>query len=129
MTIPLIREWDVHFRRRGRGAPKELHTNPRCLSRAPLLGARQERYSAPDSADAPCRDRFANECVLATFLLVRGAPFVKPGQAESRQKSLRKTRWSTTPGRILRLRRRQGTAAAGALARMQRRMRPTVSTG
>jgi hypothetical protein len=27
MTTLLTREWDVHFRRRGRGAPKELHTN------------------------------------------------------------------------------------------------------
>ena len=27
MTALLTREWDVHFRRRGRGAPKELHTN------------------------------------------------------------------------------------------------------
>ena len=27
MTTLLTREWDVHFRRRGRGASKELHTN------------------------------------------------------------------------------------------------------
>ena len=27
MITLLTREWDVHFRRRGRGAPKELHTN------------------------------------------------------------------------------------------------------
>ena len=26
MTNPLIQEWDLHFQRRGRGAPKELHS-------------------------------------------------------------------------------------------------------
>jgi hypothetical protein len=37
MTTPLIREWDVHFRRRGRGAPKELLTNQEPEAVAPQL--------------------------------------------------------------------------------------------
>ena len=35
MTTLLTREWDVHFRRRGRGAPKELHTNQEAEEAAP----------------------------------------------------------------------------------------------
>ena len=35
MTTLLTREWDVHFRRRGRGAPKELHTNQETEEAAP----------------------------------------------------------------------------------------------
>ena len=35
MTALLTREWDVHFRRRGRGAPKELHTNQETEEAAP----------------------------------------------------------------------------------------------
>jgi hypothetical protein len=35
MTTVLTREWDVHFRRRGRGAPKELHTNQESEEVAP----------------------------------------------------------------------------------------------
>jgi hypothetical protein len=35
MTTLLTREWDVHFRRRGRGAPKELHTNLKTEEAAP----------------------------------------------------------------------------------------------
>jgi hypothetical protein len=35
MTTLLTREWDVHFRRRGRGAPKELHTNQDTEEAAP----------------------------------------------------------------------------------------------
>jgi hypothetical protein len=35
MTTLLTREWDVHFRRRGRGAPKELHTNQKTQEAAP----------------------------------------------------------------------------------------------
>ena len=35
MTTLLTREWDVHFRRRGRGAPRELHTNQETEQAAP----------------------------------------------------------------------------------------------
>ena len=35
MSKPLIREWDVHVRRRGRGAPKELHKNQAAEAIAP----------------------------------------------------------------------------------------------
>lgn len=53
MSTLLTREWDVHFRRRGRGAPKELHTNqepeeaapqPVRLSRAARLMALALRF-------------------------------------------------------------------------------------
>ena len=35
MTTLLTREWDVHVRRRGRGAPKELHKNQAAEAIAP----------------------------------------------------------------------------------------------
>ena len=35
MTTLLTREWDIHFRRRGRGTPKELHTNQETEEAAP----------------------------------------------------------------------------------------------
>jgi hypothetical protein len=35
MTTVLTREWEVHFRRRGRGASKELHTNQQPEEAAP----------------------------------------------------------------------------------------------
>ena len=35
MTTLVTREWDVHFRRRGRGASKELHTNQEPEKAAP----------------------------------------------------------------------------------------------
>ena len=35
MTALLTREWDVHFRRRGPGAPKELHSNQEPEEAAP----------------------------------------------------------------------------------------------
>jgi hypothetical protein len=48
MTTLLTREWDVHFRRRGRGAPKELHTNlePEEASTWPIRLARVARLMA-----------------------------------------------------------------------------------
>ena len=38
MTTLLTREWDVHFRRRGRGASKELHTNQETEEAGPQPG-------------------------------------------------------------------------------------------
>ena len=35
MTTLVTREWNVHFRRRGRGAPKEFHTNQETEEAAP----------------------------------------------------------------------------------------------
>jgi hypothetical protein len=48
MTTPLIREWDVHFRRRGRGAPKEIHTSqePEAVAPQPVRLSRVARLMA-----------------------------------------------------------------------------------
>jgi hypothetical protein len=48
MTTVLTREWDVHFRRRGRGASKELHTNqePEEVTPQPVRLARVARLMA-----------------------------------------------------------------------------------
>jgi hypothetical protein len=48
MTTLLIREWDIHFRRRGRGAPKELRTKqePEEATTQPVRLARVARLMA-----------------------------------------------------------------------------------
>jgi hypothetical protein len=48
MTTVLTREWDVRFRRRGRGASKELHTNqePEEVAPEPVRLARVARLMA-----------------------------------------------------------------------------------
>jgi hypothetical protein len=48
MTTLVTREWNVHFRRRGHGAPKELHTNqePEEAAPQPVRLARVARLMA-----------------------------------------------------------------------------------
>jgi hypothetical protein len=48
MSTPFTREWDIHFQRSGRGAPKELRTDqgPKSTSTLPLRLSRVARLMA-----------------------------------------------------------------------------------